>query len=177
MKKPLNILLTCTFSVLLISACSDNDDDVAPVDTVAPTISVADQEILADMLAQRIAISITDNMSVTANLQISATSTEQNVISDDDLTLTNDGNELILSVSPQRDTVGRSMIMVSATDEAQNTSSQSFNVDVLANGVSATEFINVLSETGADQDPSFINGIEIIQDIESDELFDELFLK
>ena len=162
----------------VLAACGGSDDrpPEVEVDTTAPTISVVDQQIMADTLANAIGISISDNRTETAQLAITITSSNQAVVSNDDLDLSVNGNEVMLTVSPQKDTIGNTMISVSASDEAQNTTQRTFQLDVLANQVSATEFFLELRSTGADQEPSFVNGIELIEDIQTDALFDDLFI-
>lgn len=167
-------------SLIALAACSDNDDKpivVGPApDTSAPQISVNDQQIMADTMAVVIALSISDDQSATSALSIVASSSDQAVIKNDDLIVSNNG-DVTLSVTPQQDTVGSTMISLTATDEAQNTATQSFTLDVLANQVAATQLITDLTVTGEDQEPSFINAIELNNDIESDAYFDDLFTK
>lgn len=168
-----------SLSLMLLAACGDDDKPVVikpTPDNMAPQISVNDQEIMADTMAVAISLGISDDRSATSALSVTARSSDQTVVSDADLILSN-SSDVTLTVTPQQDTVGSTMISLTATDEAQNVATQSFMLSVLANQVAATQLITDLTVTGEDQEPSFINAIELNNDIESDAYFDDLFAK
>lgn len=164
-------------SGLLVACGSSDDDPVIQVDQQAPSISVGKQEIMADTQANPVAVSVSDNETDTAEIVVTATSMNPELIADDNLQLSYDANGVVLTITPTFDSIGTASILVTATDLAQNVAQQSFDIDVLANPISATQMIQDLSNTGANEEPKFINAIEVTEDLESENLFDDLSVK
>lgn len=175
------IKISTTIAVLFaLAACSDDDKQpdivVVPPDTVAPQISLSDQQVMANSLATAILLSITDDTTFPGAIRVSAVSSDQTIVRDDDLSVENDG-DITLTVLPQQDKSGNTMINVTAIDQANNTATASFLLEVQANQIVAEQLINELSMVGEDQEPSFINAIEVVEDNEAEDLFDSLFTK
>ncbi|GAB5380047.1 MAG: hypothetical protein Alis3KO_15910 [Aliiglaciecola sp.] len=170
---------TCLIALsgALVACGSDNDDPATEVDQQAPTITAGKQEIMADSQANLVTISVSDNQTASADISVTVNSLNPALIADEGLQLSYDASGVTLSVTPTKDSVGTASINVTATDHAQNVAQQSFDIDVLANAVSATVMIQDLSNTGADDEPRFINAIEVVEDIESDDVLDDLFIK
>lgn len=162
----------------ILSACGDSDSKSAEaVDQQAPVIAAEKQQIMADSSGNTVSISVSDNVTSTEDIQVSVTSLNSTLITDDNLVLYYDSEGVKLTVTPEVDTIGIAMIQITATDDNQNSASMSFEIEVLANQVSSSEMIAELSSIGADQEPKFINSLDIVEDIESDDLLDELFIR
>lgn len=164
-------------SGVLVACGSDNDDPAPKVDQQAPTITAGKQEIMADTQSNTVTIGVSDNETASADIMVMVTSLNPELIDEDGLQLAYDASGVVLSVTPAKDSIGTASINVVATDQAQNVAQQTFEIDVLANAVSAVQMIQDLSETGADDEPRFINAIEVVEDIESDDVLDDLFIK
>lgn len=170
-RKTLLISTTC----LVLAACGGSSGGGASADTQGPAITVDDQLLLADSENNLIDLALSDNRDNASELSVSLTSSNQKVLSDNGMTLTIDGNDASISLTPNFDEVGNTMVTISATDRSDNQSQALFQVQVVGNETTDTVVINELLSTGEDQDPILINGFEFIEEIEAEDAFDHLF--
>ena len=172
--------LIISTTVLIVGACSKDSrapyvPAPEPTDNTAPVIAdVAEQQISADGSSEGITLSLSDNSSAAEQLVLLVSSSDPSVITDQGLVISGDGAQRTLVITPVPDTIGSSNIMLSVTDAANNNATSMFAVNVIANSVSARSFVNDVLTVDENQDPLFVNGIELIQDIENDTEFDYL---
>ncbi len=165
-----------------LSACgSDGSDDNVilppppPADTAAPTIAVNDQSVDANSADNVLSLTVADNESTTDQITITAVSSQQGIVADANLIITNDASGVSLTVTPQSDIAGDATITITATDEAQNSASEDFLLSVLVNQISATELANQLTSIDENGITIPINAVEIQGD--PDEVdFSDLFV-
>lgn len=100
----------------------------------APVISsIADQTINENEESAAIAFSITDVDTAVASVEVKATSSDQTLIPDGNITLTQDGGNWTVKVNPAQNVYGDPVtITVTADDKASanNTSTRSFSVTI-----------------------------------------------
>lgn len=176
MNKNILLVLFTVITTLLLSACSDSSDreKVPPVvlpDTVAPQITaIADASIDADSSDNNISVSVSDDVSASANIDLVAMSSDQNLVSDVQLNFSGD----TLVIVPEADSTGSVEITVQATDEAGNSSSTSFNLDIVAVDVELTELVRTIFAQPGASEPVPVNAKNIMTDGVDSTAFDDL---
>ncbi len=161
-------LIVATLFTVGLSACgSDNGGEVVIIpppllpDTTSPVVTVNDQSVDANSAGNVLSLTVTDNISAAEQLTVMAVSSQQDIVSDANLVISNDDGGLSLTVTPQLDIAGDAMITITATDEAQNSTSETFLLSVLVNQIGATDLANQLASVDENGQPILINAIEI----------------
>lgn len=175
MKNTHKLLLTGS-CCLLLAACSGGSSNRQSADTLAPEIAAQSAQIQADSVDNVLSFSVQDNRTALSDLQLSVMSSDEDVLKGTSINLIIDGENTFLSVSPEEDMIGSTDITITATDEANNTSSISLTLDVLANQIAESTIMSELIELGENEEPIAINSIELSNDIDGEEWFDSLFL-
>ena len=166
-----------------VSACGSagGDDNVIlppppPADATAPTIAVNDQAVDANSTNNVLSLTVTDDQSAADQVTVTAASDQQGIVTDANLVITNDDGGVSLTVTPQPDIAGDATITITATDEAQNSASETFLLSVLVNQISAAQLANQLSAIDENGVTLPINAVEVVGD--PDEVdFSDLFIE
>lgn len=170
MKYPIAFIAT---SGLLVAACGGGGSGDAPAPAnAAPTVAaIAEQSIPANQASEPIAVTVSDENA--NDLDVMALSSDQDVVNDSALALNGRGTNRRLVVTPAVDTLGDTMITVTATDRDGLYASSSFLVSVEPTQQSIQQFTRRAFAQGPDADPEFINAIAFNQDANQDD-FDDL---
>lgn len=174
MNKNIFMVLFTVFTTLLLSACNNGSDGEEPPvvqpDTVAPQITaIADAVIDADSSDNNISITVSDDVSASANIGLTAMSSDQSLVSDAQLNFSGD----TLLFAPEADLTGSVEITIQATDEAGNSSSASFNLEIVAVDVELTELVRTIFTQPGASEPVPINAKNIMADGVSASAFDD----
>lgn len=164
-------------AIFFVVACSDNDNNRggAQQDTLAPVIEkLMDISLNADTDSDAIAIQVQDETTNTQNLSVSTSSTDENIVSSEGLSLSLSGNNRTLIITPQPDTIGQTTITISTSDLAGNTASESFLVTITPREILSEDLIQEIVLLDADADPLFINQVLIVGEVDPDLGFDAL---
>jgi hypothetical protein len=165
-------LASVVTSTLLLTACGGGSSGG---DSTPPIIdSISNVTIEADTTSNTIAVNATDNRSTTDNLLIGASSSNTQVVADANLQLSGSGNNTQLVITPVPDIVGTSTITVEATDEAGNTATEEFIVDVVTRQEDRFTLVNRISQLNDEDNPEFINQVSLIGEIDDTTGFDEI---
>lgn len=140
--------------------------DVMVNDAQNPSISsIEDQNSCPNDVVQ-VQTSISDNVTPTDDLVISASSSNQSIIPNANIAISNDGNDFEIDLTPVSDVEGDATITISVTDEANNVATEVFDVSVnLSPGLSVSETDYTFDVNEA------ITPIQIENSIPTNELF------
>ncbi len=163
---------------MLLAACSDNDyNEIDPVvpNSAPVLVSVADQQISANESADPIVIDVSDDSMLPSDLQIVISSSDQSLIRDEDLILSDfSGSQAELIITPVMGQTGSVVISVSAIDSAGASAQISFNLDVVSQQLSADSIIRSIFANDKDSAPVSLDAIELIQDVDNENQYDDL---
>ncbi len=164
--------LTIAALAIIISACSNNnDDDGVEPDLEPPTVeALNDLSIDADTPSGNISISAMDDVTPSGELTIDVRSSNQAVVADARLSL----NQNVLVITPVSDTVGSTVITVSVTDASGNVATQNFHLEVAVRELSAVSFVESIAQIDEDAEPVFINQVIVLDGVDEELGFDAL---
>jgi hypothetical protein len=166
------LILTSACSISFLTACGGGSNGV---DNTAPTIDpISDINLEADTISNGIVINARDNRSTSENLLIGASSSNTQVVSDSNLQLSGTGNTTQLIITPNADTTGTSTITVEATDEAGNTSTSTFVINVTTREEDQFNLVDRITQLTPDDDPEFINQVSLVGEIDEVSGFDAI---
>ena len=161
-------LISVALVSVLIAACSSDSRDNQP-----PRIDrIVDQTVSANMASLPISVSVTDELA--GDVDVTAISSDTDVVADAGLALLGSGANRSLVVTPVQDVVGTTEITVFATDSAGLSASRSFSVQVDPEQKSIQLFTRQTFSEVADDEPDLVNAIEFLQDAENDDFADLL---
>lgn len=162
-------------SVGMLAACGGGGYSSLGPDTTAPTISsVADVSISADQNSDVINISVQDDRTAAATIAVTVTSSNTDLIANENLALSVSGGTRSLVVSPASDSVGDTMITVDASDAAGNTSTTIFMITVDQRELSESAILDQIAQLDEDSEPLFVNQLSISDLVDSETGFDDL---
>jgi hypothetical protein len=123
-------------------------------DTTAPTISSfpGDQTIDEDQTTETLSFTVDDNFTAPADLAVSATSDDPDLVPDDSLTLGGSGTDRTIAATPVADSNGTAQITVTVEDENGNDATAAFTLTV--NPVSDAPTIDPIADQTIDEDNS-----------------------
>jgi|GEM_PF-6277546 len=160
--------------VLGLSACSDNDNDFTPPepDTTAPEIGmISDFTIDANTSSDAVTLSLSDDGTSLSDLAIEITSSNTMLISNDGVDIQ---DRTAFVVTPNPDTIGEAVISLSVSDHYGNTAMESFTVTVVTREVAAIDLVNEIASLGEDDEPVYLNAVEVSDQVSAETGFDAL---
>jgi len=162
--------------VVLLAGCSDIYDDDDPIYNRGPVITaIDDQSISANQASDGIVLVVNDDSTSSQNLQASITSGDQNLIRDEDIQLGSfTGTSSSIVITPVTGNVGSTVITVRFTDESNARASTSFNVTVVNQQLSANDFIRSVYASASNTEPTSLDAIDLIQDVDDENQFNDL---
>ncbi|MBW4492768.1 MAG: cadherin-like domain-containing protein [Oscillatoria princeps RMCB-10] len=123
-------------------AVTNTDNDVTPPpinplpqpQNTAPTISdIANQTVSTGAATQAIAFTVSDAETAAANLTVTASSSDKNIVPDNSIVLGGEGANRTITVTPAANQSGAATITVTVSDGG-NTTSDTFTLDVSNKG-------------------------------------------
>lgn len=158
---------------LLSAACSGGSGSGPDAVNRAPTVSsIPDQVVTANGASKPIVVTVADERADT--LSIAATSTDQDVVADGDLAVGGAGARRTLTVTPQQDVTGESLLTLVVTDGQGLAASTSFLLRVQAEQKSMRQFTRSEFAQDANGDPQLVNAVDFDTDAEADDFVDLL---
>lgn len=162
--------LIAALAGLLVAGCSGNGSE--PVDDVPTITAIADQDTTANEPSTAIAFTVTDEQ--LANLSISVSSDNQQVIPDLGLALGGNGAGRTLTVTPTFDVLGDAFITIIVTDLSGQSAATSFLLTVVPQAQSLQQWTRAFFFEDENDDPELINAISFGQDADDDDFADLL---
>lgn len=157
---------------LLTAACGGSGSVPPPANQPPAVGAVADQTTTANQPSAPIPFTVSDEQA--ANLSLSASSDNQQVVPDDGLELGGSGASRNLTVTPAADTTGDAFVTIIATDPDGLAASATFLLTVVAEQVSMKQFARTQFDRDEPGDPVLINAVEFVQDADDDDFADLL---
>ena len=162
--------LMAALAGLLVAGCSGNGSE--PVDDIPAITAIADQNTTANEQSIAIAFTVTDEQ--LANLSISVSSDNQQVIPDSGLALGGNSSGRTLTVTPTFDVLGDAFITIIVTDLSGQSASTSFLLTVVPQEQSLQQWTRAFFLEDENDAPELINAISFVQDADDDDFADLL---
>ena len=156
----------------LLAAC-DNSSNTPPPVNQAPTVAaIAATSTTANGASQPISFEVSDENPAT--LQLTATSDNPLLVTDDAIVIGGSDGSRTLTITPTTDMTGDAQISVVAVDAGGLMDGASFLLTVTAEQKSMQQFTRDSFADDADDDPPLINAVEFAQDADEDDFADLL---
>ena len=173
-KRNLALLAATT---LVVAACSSSNNDRAtgPAANQAPTIAaVADQSVDQDTVVGPIQISIADQETSAAELNVIVGTDSPNVFPSDGIVLSGTGATRTLTLTPREAATGVTTVAVLVTDGSNASATQTFRVTVNARPASVKAVALSTFAKGESDEPTIVNGFTFTQDADDPATFEAL---
>jgi hypothetical protein len=129
---------SCSFDVTLI-----NDNELPFILVIDDQTSCGGEELMVQT-------QITDNVSISDNLIVSASSSNANLVEDANISITNTANEFTFNIVPEFGSEGTTTITINASDEFGNVATSTFDIVISSSlelSVEETDYIFEVSES------------------------------
>lgn len=168
-----NLATLCSV-LLFMAACSDNDSTLV-IENLPPSISsVADMTVSANKTAAPILISVSDDSTAIADLNVSVSSSNQDLLPLAGVITEASVTGVSLTITPTAAMLGESVIVVTVSDDLGATTSREFLLTVEREVVSYSQFVREVFQEEANGLPRDLNSREFVNDAQDDSFDDVL---
>lgn len=130
-------------TALAVAACGGDGRMAAqpPAPNAPPALAaIGDQTINQDMSTAAIPFDVSDDQTAAASLTVTASSSDETLISNEGITLAGSGGSRTVMVTPAEAAVGSAMVSLTVADSAGLSATRSFRVTVNAVNVPFTPY-------------------------------------